>query len=160
MKVLVTGASGFIGTNLVNLIKKKVDVVALDKAGIRKNSGNVRSIRVDLERFNGFPSEIDEIDVVVHLAAETRANRLLDGIEQFYGPNVTATQRLLEAIRKQNRQVTLIHVSTNEVFGPVLEGQDGFSADAALNPFKGKRFRSMETEINLKSGPSLATPAR
>ena len=110
MKILVTGGSGFIGSNLVRLLveEKGESVINLDKLTYAGNSESL----VDLE---GNPNycfeEVDlcdaaalsavfakhQPDAVMHLAAESHVDRSIDGPGEFIQTNIVGTFNLLQA---------------------------------------------------------------
>lgn len=101
MKVLVTGASGFIGTNLLeDLIKKGYEVLNIDvkepKIPFRKNVWK----KVDITEYASFEEAVTDFDpdYLVHLAARTD----LDGkIMEDYAANVTGVENLMKILHKQ-----------------------------------------------------------
>ncbi len=132
-KIIVTGGSGFIGTNLVNfLLKKKFFVVNLDKLtyssnkykNILRNKKNYKLIKVDLINKNKLIDIIKRYKpkAIFNLAAETHVDRSIDGPANFIHTNINGTFSLLEALRflqKKKINPKLIHISTDEVFGDI-----------------------------------------
>jgi dTDP-glucose 4,6-dehydratase len=130
MNVLVTGGSGFIGSNLVRLLlRERPDwrVVNLDKltyAGNPENLSDVeegaryRFVRGDI--CNGeLIAEIfhtERISAVLHLAAESHVDRSILAPSVFIDTNVRGAQVLLEAAREHGVD-RFLHVSTDEVYG-------------------------------------------
>lgn len=131
MKVLVTGAAGFIGSNLVHLLAKvrpDWNVVALDLLTYAGNLKNLESLlvsggRVSFSRTDICDAEeVDQVfarerfDLVFHLAAESHVDRSIISSLEFVRTNVMGTQILLDAARryKVNR---FVHISTDEVYG-------------------------------------------
>jgi dTDP-glucose 4,6-dehydratase len=130
MNVLLTGGSGFIGSNLVRLALAERPgwrVVNLDKltyAGNAESLADVESnpryrfVRGDIA--NGeLVAEIvrsERIDAVMHLAAESHVDRSILSPAVFIETNVRGTQVLLEVAREL-RVKRFLHVSTDEVYG-------------------------------------------
>ncbi len=136
--VLVTGGCGFIGANFVRLLletRQDWRVVNLDKltyAGNLHNLANVaehpnyRFVRGDICDQTLLESlfQEEQIDTVVHFAAESHVDRSITGPAEFIRTNITGTFTLLEAAKKQwlkdnqkNEQCRFLHVSTDEVYG-------------------------------------------
>ena len=130
MKILVTGAAGFIGTNFVyyELEKHPEDqIVALDLltyAGNLENldgckdNPNYSFVRMDIrdrkEIFELF--EREKFDIVVNFAAESHVDRSIENPEVFLKTNILGTQVLMDASLKYG--VKRYHqVSTDEVYG-------------------------------------------
>ena len=110
MKILVTGGSGFIGSNLVRLLveEKGESVINLDKLTYAGNSESL----VDLEGNSNYTFEQVDLcdaaalsavfakhqpDAVMHLAAESHVDRSIDGPGEFIQTNIVGTYNLLQA---------------------------------------------------------------
>ena len=136
-KIIVTGGSGFIGSNLVNfLIKKRYYVINLDKLTYSSNkfnekirtTKNYRLIKIDI---NNKKKLIDIIkkykpNVIFNLAAETHVDRSIEGPRNFIHTNINGTFNLLESLRFLKRKKIfpkLVHISTDEVFGDIKKGK-------------------------------------
>ena len=136
--VLVTGGCDFIGANFVRLVHaERPDwrVINLDKltyAGNLKNLDGIaegrgyRFVRGDIcdagLAENLFREE--DIDTVVHFAAESHVDRSITGPGAFIRTNIEGTFTLLEAARKSwlgsgkaTEKACFLHVSTDEVYG-------------------------------------------
>jgi dTDP-glucose 4,6-dehydratase len=75
----------------------------------------------------------DQVDAVVHLAAESHNDNSLDDPEPFIRTNVVGTYVLLEAVRKAD--VRFHHVSTDEVYGDLaLDDPKRFTEDTPYRP--------------------------
>ena len=136
-KIIVTGGSGFIGSNLVNfLIKKKYFVINLDKLTYSANKHNVslrtkknyRLIKVDINNKKKLINIIKKFKpkAIFNLAAETHVDRSIDGPKNFIQTNINGTFNLLESLRFLNKKKIspkLIHISTDEVYGDVKKGR-------------------------------------
>jgi dTDP-glucose 4,6-dehydratase len=142
-RILVTGGCGFIGSNFVRLCLQScpaVRLVNLDKLTYAGNLENLTDIAADPRyRFvKGDISDADlvarlfeaeQIDTVVHFAAESHVDRSIDGPAPFIHTNIVGTFTLLEAARKawfSSSPLTphpsrFLHVSTDEVYGSLGE---------------------------------------
>jgi dTDP-glucose 4,6-dehydratase len=131
VNVLVTGAAGFIGSNLVHLLAKERpswSITALDLltyAGNLKNlqpvlgdQSKVRFVKLDIAE----PAAIQKLfsavsfDLVFHLAAESHVDRSILSSLEFVRTNVLGTQVLLDAARATGVK-RFVHISTDEVYG-------------------------------------------
>jgi len=137
-KVLVTGGLGFFGSNLVKLlISKKYHVINLDKVSYASNFYNVKEfsnskrykfIKADLNHKKKILNILKKYKpkAIFNLAAETHVDRSIDGPEGFIISNILGVFNLLESYRKYvllNKNCKLIHISTDEVYGDVLNGR-------------------------------------
>ena len=132
-KIIVTGGSGFIGSNLVNfLIKKKYFVINVDKltyasnkkVHFDKSSKFYKFYKLDLNNQKKIIKLIRKYKprAIFNLAAETHVDRSIDGPKKFIQTNINGTFNLLEVLRYLKRKkITpkLIHISTDEVYGDI-----------------------------------------
>jgi dTDP-glucose 4,6-dehydratase len=136
MRVVVTGAAGFIGSRLSEMVLDNAerlgydDVVFLDSLAY---SGRLENLEVALRdpRASFVRGSItdelitDEVlngaHAVLHLAAESHVDRSITGAKIFYETNVLGTQQLLESARRAGVE-RFVHVSTDEVYGSIDEG--------------------------------------
>jgi dTDP-glucose 4,6-dehydratase len=143
MRLLVTGAAGFIGSNFVHHRRERHGgdhVVAYDLltyAGVRENVPDdvpfVEGDIADLELVERTLAE-HEIDVVVNFAAESHNSLAVIDPGLFARTNVVGTQLLLEAARRHGVQ-RFHHVSTCEVYGDLpLESHETFREDSPYRP--------------------------
>ena len=138
-KIVVTGGSGFIGSNLIDyLLKKKYFVINIDKSSYSANPYNLKEInknrnyryyKVDinnqkkvfiiLKKYN--PSG------VFNLAAETHVDRSIDNPKNFINSNILGVFNLLESLRKytkkNKKKIKLVHISTDEVYGDIVKSK-------------------------------------
>lgn len=147
MNVLVTGAAGFIGSNLVHYIAEQRPtwrVTALDAltyAGNLKNiqslvesDGNVSFVRTNITDRAAVESVFDEgaFDLVFHLAAESHVDRSILSSEEFVTTNIYGTQVLVDVARSRNVE-RFVHISTDEVYGS-LGPSGAFVETTPLDP--------------------------
>ena len=146
MRLLVTGAAGFIGSNFVHYwLERHPDdhLVALDLltyAGNRENLGGtedrvpfVESDIGDLDLAEQTLRE-HELDTVVNFAAESHNSLAVVDPGLFARTNVLGTQLLLEAARRVGVG-RFHHVSTCEVYGDLaLDSDESFSEESPYRP--------------------------
>lgn len=146
MKLLVTGGSGFIGSNFIRywMTNHPDDTIRnLDKLTYAGNPENLK----DLEHnpnyafFHGDICDKDTVlnaitgvDIVVHFAAESHVDRSIKDAAPFIKTNVEGTYVLLEAAVKQNVK-RFHHISTDEVFGQLpLDTEEKFNDNTQYDP--------------------------
>lgn len=114
IKILVTGATGFIGTELINyLSNKKFNVSGISNT---TNSNNITKIPLnDLKKLNGFMSK-NNFDIVIHLAAKVENDNVFDNPMNMFNANCQQTINLLDASVK-NKIKKFIFISGHNVYG-------------------------------------------
>ena len=133
MKILVTGGSGFIGSNFVrHVLATHPDhaVVNLDKLTYAGNPENLRDVESD-RRYRFVHGDICDAaavrdamagaDAVVHFAAESHVDKSNLGADEFLRTNVNGTFTLLDTAREL-KVGRFVQVSTDEVYGSIARG--------------------------------------
>ena len=143
MNVLVTGGSGFIASHLVDkLVELGNFVVNLDKLDYC-SFDNTESIPNKYKFIQGnicnkelvsFILKEYKITVIFHLAAQTHVDNSFFNSTQFTMDNVVGTHNLLECTREYGKIEKFIHMSTDEVYGEVPEGEDERTETSILKP--------------------------
>jgi len=141
MRYFVTGGAGFIGSNYVAHLFDEVEgvtgVTIYDKFTYAANPKNYQEfindprltvIKGDVCDLNSLQKSMAKHDYVVHFAAESHVDRSIEDASIFVKTNVLGTLNVLEASRKTGIR-TVIHVSTDEVYGSLTTG----SADETYN---------------------------
>ncbi len=142
--MLVTGGLGFIGSNFIRYLLNgysDVEVINLDAMKYGSNRANLKDLEGD-ERYRFIMGDISDyelvsklvkdVEAVINFAAETHVDRSISSPGSFLQSNVTGVFTILEAIRKNNPEVRFVHISTDEVYGDILNGS--FREEDALKP--------------------------
>jgi len=135
-KIIITGGSGFIGSNLVNhFLNKNYFVINIDKLSYSGSSFSINALnkknyvffKFDINKKEKFTKILKKYtpSIVFNLAAETHVDRSIDGPEPFIHSNINGVFNLLESIRSyikiSKKKIKLIHISTDEVYGDILD---------------------------------------
>jgi CDP-paratose 2-epimerase len=127
--VLVTGGSGFIGSNLAaSLLAEGREVIVLDnlsRPGVEQNldwlvarHGNmVHPVRAPLSNTDLLREAVADSSAVIHLAAQTAVTTSLASPLDDFEVNARGTLDLLEAVRATGQAIPVIFASTNKVYG-------------------------------------------
>lgn len=140
--VMVTGAAGFIGRHLVTALADAGHrVLAVDKLTYASDVQDLMAradayathVRVDISDVRAL-QRLPDVDAVVHLAASTHVDNSLTEGAEFVANNVGSTAHLLELLRLKSQHGIphFIHISTDEVYGPILK--DAATESAPLRP--------------------------
>ena len=153
--ILVTGGAGFIGSNFVLewLAQSNEPVVNLDKLTYSGNRQNFASLQDDV-RHVFVKGDIGDVDLlaslltthqpraVVNFAAESHVDRSILAPDEFIQTNIVGTFRLLQTVRQyfsdlpaaQKAAFRLLHVSTDEVYGSLENGDAAFTETHRYEP--------------------------
>jgi dTDP-glucose 4,6-dehydratase len=141
---LVTGAAGFIGSNFVRHLYntgENIQVRVLDKLTYSGNLENLKDFagRPDFKFIKGdicdektVQTAMQGVEVVINFAAESAVDRSIDDPQSFIKTDIFGVFTLLEKARKQPSLKRFIQISTDEVYGHILEGS--FREDSELKP--------------------------
>ncbi len=141
MRILVTGAAGFIGSNFVRLLLQKygsdAEIIVLDKFTYAGRMENLKEIMDKIELIKGDIAKaedlekVGDVDVVVNFSAETHVDNSIKNPEPFIRTNIFGVYNLLEFVRKREID-KFVHISTDEVYGSIREGS--FKEEDRLDP--------------------------
>lgn len=163
MRVLLTGACGFIGSHFVEAMLRTTDwhVIGLDRidetSSLRRivhttawhqHKGHFQFVWHDLRApINAsVAKEIGEVDLVLHLAAGTHVDRSIADAPSFVLDNVLGTAHLLEWARGQKQLACFVNFSTDEAYGSAADGV-AFTEEAPYrsgNPYAATKAGAIE----------------
>src|ERR1700744_1177549 len=135
MKLLVTGAAGFIGSTYVRMAGGAKQSVVLDKLTYAGRPENLPEGTQLIEGAIEDPDIVREamqgVDAVVNFAAESHVDRSINDQQAFARTHVIGTGTLLVAVRELGIQ-RYVQVSTDEVYGSIDSGS--FTETSPLDP--------------------------
>ena len=135
MKVVITGATGFLGVPLVKHLQARGDdVVALvrDPARVGDKLGAAKLVRADLEVPGAWADELDGAGAVVHLAGEPIAGKRWDARQKqvLRDSRIEATRNLVDAIGNASRKPSVLASASGIDYYAYAPDKDDFDDDA------------------------------
>jgi len=150
MKILVTGGSGFIGSNFIRYlltspeVSEEISVLNVDKITYAGKGRNIDHMNIsENENYTFLEADIcdrktlDEIvsknklEIIFNFAAESHVDRSILGSDSFENSNFLGACNVFKSSLKYGVK-KIIHISTDEVYGSIDNGS--FSEDSRLNP--------------------------
>jgi GDP-4-dehydro-6-deoxy-D-mannose reductase len=140
LKVLVTGASGFVGRHLGRLLAAE----GLDLHGTcypdKPCPADRQLVHLDLRSAEATDGLLERVkpDWVIHLAAVSNVRRSWENRKETLETNVVATGNLFEAVRKFAPRARVLFISSSDVYGLPGRGEHAFREDdpvEALSPY-------------------------
>ena len=153
---LVTGAAGFIGSNLVDyLLKQGHDVVCIDNESANNENfywnDKAWNINADITDYKTMKNAFTNVDYVFHLAAESRLQPAIENPIEAVHKNCVGTATILQCAREAEVK-RFVYSSTSSAYGnnpyPNVETQP----DDCLNPYSaskaaGEKFCKMYSSL-------------
>lgn len=153
MKVLLTGAAGFIGSHAYeHFVFENDDVLVIDKISYAANDVAKSKIKNLVELDISDKKLLDIVksynpECIVHFAAETHVDNSIKSSDQFILSNVLGTANVLDACRNFN--IKLCHISTDEVYGPA--DNKAFIEEDELNPMNPYSATKAAADLMIKA---------
>jgi len=139
-KILITGGAGFVGSHAAEFYANKSnEIIILDNLSrarllakdnlndaynwnYLKRFKNIRLIRADVTNQKELEQVTEDVEVIIHTAAQTAVTASLENPEADFSINAIGTFNVLEAARKSGNSPAIIYCSTNKVYGNNVNG--------------------------------------
>ena len=117
MNILITGASGFIGSRLTNLLTQIGHTISVLTSNPEYINSKVKIYPYDLLKNNNqIENAFTDVDVVIHLASKVHYLSRIQNLEDYYQINVLGTKKLLDvAVKKKLKR--FVYLSSIKVHG-------------------------------------------
>ena len=143
MKFLITGATGFIGSHFIKYLLRKYDDISVIGVNRYSNQKNIKRLEnaLDDSRFTMYWADFSkdmitdafkDIEYIFHFGAKTFVDYSIQNPVPFIQSNILGTYMILEEARKCETLKMYFQISTDEVYGAILQGS--YREDAPLNP--------------------------
>jgi dTDP-glucose 4,6-dehydratase len=145
MTILVTGGNGFIGSNFIHEWCESTDEQIVNIDSLTYSSSDfINSIKTG-QLVNHVVNINDEDSIqyllkickpraIIHFAAESHVDNSIKDPQIFFKTNILGTANLLECVKKIDKSIKFIHVSTDEVFGSLSETDLPSTEDSPYRP--------------------------
>lgn len=168
-RVIITGGAGFIGSYVIDKIIKETDwtVICIDKLSYAtkgwkrlEHMGYVGNPRVKTFTWDlivpfseGMIQELGDINIIIHMAAETHVDRSIADPVHVIQNNIMSTVYLLEYARKLKNLKMFQYFSTDEVFGPAPHGimYKEWDRHYPTNPYSASKAASEDICLSYKN---------
>jgi CDP-paratose 2-epimerase len=130
MRCVVTGAAGFIGTNLsIALSRLGNEVLLIDdlsRVGVRENADlllknfNLQISQVDVSKYDDFSkimTEFGQFDVLIHLAGQVSLLSSIENPRRDFEVNALGSLNILEFVRLNMPNAIVVGMSSNKIYG-------------------------------------------
>lgn len=158
-KILITGGAGFIGSNLsLELIHRGYEVTVLDNLSPQIHGENsplynsikdkVNFIKGTVLNYDDWKKALKNVEVVVHLAAETGTGQSMYEIEKYTDVNIKGTSIFLDILANEKHSVKkIIIASSRAIYG---EGKYNCLKDGIVYPQERKDKDMANGDFNVK----------
>ncbi len=166
MRILLTGATGFIGHYILeNILNTEPtwDVVCLERLSYSGNLNRIRDFNLsrvkvlchDLRCSIGdvLAHQLGQFDYIVHVAANSHVDRSIEDPLNFVMDNVVGTCNILNFARRQQNLKKFVYFSTDEVYGPAESGQVFSEYDRynSTNPYSASKAGGEELAVAFRN---------
>lgn len=118
MKILITGVHGFVGSNLVEALKKDHTIYGLDIISPMKEGVRFTFSWDYLDK----PGEIPEVDAIIHLAGKAHDTKNQSAAEVYFKVNTGLTEKIFDWFLKQPKCKKFVFFSTAKAAADKVEG--------------------------------------
>lgn len=127
MRIVVTGAMGFIGSHFVKHVfnyDEDIKILVVDSLTYAANKNNLNGVSYEFlqkDICNVKASDLGEYDYLINFAAESHVDNSIENGRPFVRTNVEGTFNLLEIARQNPNLKKFVQISTDEVYGDMLD---------------------------------------
>jgi len=144
-KIIVTGGSGFIGSHFIDLcLQNGHRVLNIDNLSLNqinpfhtKNKKNLKFAKIDIKNYKSTFNYIKKFkpNYIFNFAAATHVDRSIIKPKEFIETNYIGVFNILECIKRIDKKIIFIQISTDEVFGSLsIKSNKNFNEKSLYKP--------------------------
>lgn len=155
MRIVVTGGMGFIGSHFVRHVfnfDEDIKILVVDKLTYAANKNNLKGVTyefINRDICNVKASDLGEYDYLINFAAESHVDNSIKDGRPFVRTNVEGTFNLLEVARQNPNLKKFIQISTDEVYGDMLDYGPEIEATTDFNLVGSSYYSSTKASADL-----------
>ena len=155
MRIVVTGAMGFIGSHFVKHVfnyDEDIKILVVDSLTYAANKNNLNGVSYEFlqkDICNVKASDLGEYDYLINFAAESHVDNSIEDGRPFVRTNVEGTFNLLEVARQNPNLKKFIQISTDEVYGDMLDYGMEVEATVDFNLFGSSYYSATKASADL-----------
>ena len=155
MRIVVTGGMGFIGSHFVRYVfnfDEDIKILVVDKLTYAANKNNLKGVTyefINRDICNVKASDLGEYDYLINFAAESHVDNSIEDGRPFVRTNVEGTFNLLEVARQNPNLKKFIQISTDEVYGDMLDYGPEIEATTDFNLIGSSYYSSTKASADL-----------
>ena len=155
MRIVVTGGMGFIGSHFVRHVfnfDEDIKILVVDKLTYAANKNNLKGVTyefINRDICNVKASDLGEYDYLINFAAESHVDNSIEDGRPFVRTNVEGTFNLLEVARQNPNLKKFIQISTDEVYGDMLDYGPEIEATTDFNLIGSSYYSSTKASADL-----------
>ena len=155
MRIVVTGGMGFIGSHFVRHVfnfDEDIKILVVDKLTYAANKNNLKGVTyefINRDICNVKASDLGEYDYLINFAAESHVDNSIKDGRPFVRTNVEGTFNLLEVARQNPNLKKFVQISTDEVYGDMLDYGPEIEATTDFNLIGSSYYSSTKASADL-----------
>tara|TARA_B110000037_G_scaffold217800_1_gene279571 strand:- start:633 stop:1523 length:891 start_codon:yes stop_codon:yes gene_type:complete len=155
MKIVVTGAFGFIGSHFVKWVfnlDEDIEILVIDNCTYAADKSNLNGVNYEhlhKDICDVTAEDLGEYDYLVNFAAESHVDNSIKDGRPFVRTNIEGTFNLLEVARQNRNLKKFIQISTDEVYGDMDDYGPGVLADEGFSLIGSSYYSSTKASADL-----------
>jgi dTDP-glucose 4,6-dehydratase len=155
MKIVVTGGCGFIGSHFINFINSKkldIEILVVDKMTYASDISNILSTDCEILKKDICDltlQDLGDYEYIINFAAESHVDNSIKNGKPFVKTNVEGTFNLLELARQNKNLKKFVQISTDEVYGDMLDYGKNVEASTEFDLYGSSYYSATKASADL-----------